>query len=517
VTARHTDLPPAQRFREPFGKVVTLWLPRRFLTPFGVRLKDFIEDVNQKIRQRGMVLSNGELLATPLANVVESALVEPSFTAVDGHMLPQGCKHVGDYEVVYERGAEAPDSVPFAVPPIRDWHQPQKDFFGLENPYQMGEDAGDYTWSHVMTCVHESYLSPAERIVAVVDGTTDARHFYCPCHNAEVVYTTRKRVVCMGCGATHLVLRDALQIRPTRLLTVEEWIAYFDDSGSKRDEEVQLAVVDFCDLENAPAIWSTEPWEEAKSEFIFFARSSPDEIADEIRRTGGDPSILLEAGWTPVKTPLPPAHQLAANSISVDLVENACHALREGVRSFLAARSDSDCLVNAIPQLFRAVELFLKAKLRDVDTSALDDYPNNPAMLRRLAARHVRVSPDELETVREMRRLRNDLQHGPARFNYRTGLSVSRRAIIFIDRFAQAELGLWMGEFVEAGDWFQLLRIPEIAGTADRVLETTLEHVQTFPDATVALCSRCGKNAVIRPDSWSGASCVYCGHIPVKK
>src|SRR5262249_26371153 len=162
--------------------------------------------------------------------------------------------------------------------------------------------------------------------------------------------------------------------------------------------------------------------------------------------------IFLEAGWTAMPTSPPPAHQVAVDSIDIDLVENASHAMREGVSAFLGARNDSGQLVNAIPQMFRAVELLLKARLQDLDTHALDDHPNNPTVLDRLAANGIAITSDESAALIRLRRMRNDLQHGTARFNHRTGLAVSRRAIVFLDRFSHVELGLWIGDAIPPKD-----------------------------------------------------------------
>jgi hypothetical protein len=49
----------------------------------------------------------------------------------------------------------------------------------------------------------------------------------------------------------------------------------------------------------------------------------------------------------------------------------------------------------------------------------LQDQPNNPAVLTRLAAIGVTLSPDEADTVRRLRKLRNNLQHSSARFSHR--------------------------------------------------------------------------------------------------
>src|SRR5258708_5608795 len=108
--------------------------------------------------------------------------------------------------------------------------------------------------------------------------------------------------------------------------------------------------------------------------------------------------------------PPPPAHQVADDSVEVDLVENAGYALAEGVSSYLAAQNVSARLVNAIPQLFRATELLLKAKLQTLDPHALKDRPDNPTVLKRLSARGESLQPEELTCLQRLRRMRNNLQ-----------------------------------------------------------------------------------------------------------
>jgi hypothetical protein len=503
---------PHGHIPSPFAKVITLWIPRRFLIAGGVDLKSFLADVNDTIVRRGLVLWDGQVLTTPITDGIVEGVLRPDIVQCDGQPFIKPIRSGEHTEVIYERGAEGAG---FDVPPRRDWHGPQRDFFGLDNPYQMAEDGPEYTWSHVTTRIIGPYLSPDEQIAALIHGERDQYYFYCPCHQAEVVYTTRHRLVCMGCGATHVVLRDPLPVYPKRLLTPEEWVQFFDQNGSRTDEEIGISVVDFQDVENANTIWTTNQWEEAKHRFVFFARSSPQEIADATRGTEADPSIFLEAGWTQVDTPPPPAHQIADDSIDVDLVENAAHSLRDGVASFLRARKNSERLVTAIPQFFRAVELMLKAKLHDLDAHGLDDHPNNPTVLERLAARGILVTKDEGSMVGRLRRLRNDLQHGAAKFNHRTGLTVSRKSIVFLDRFANAELGLWIGDALPADDWYQLLAIAEIASTAEAVVKGRLGEARRWPAAAISSCTRCQRETMVRPDPRTGASCIFCGHVSI--
>jgi len=63
--------------------------------------------------------------------------------------------------------------------------------------------------------------------------------------NGAIIDTTRNRLLCMSCGATHGVLREPLALNMRQLLTAEEWIDFFDDKGSRHHEEVDLAMLDF--------------------------------------------------------------------------------------------------------------------------------------------------------------------------------------------------------------------------------------------------------------------------------
>jgi hypothetical protein len=156
----------------------------------------------------------------------------------------------------------------------------------------------------------------------------------------------------------------------------------------------------------------------------------------------------------------------------------------------------------------------LKSRLVQLDASALGDQPNNPTVLKRLVAANVSLEQAESETIARLRRLRNDLQHGTAKFNYRRGLAVSRATLIFIDRFASRELALWIGDVVTIEVWKQILRVPEIAATAERIVEERLVEVRRNPSASIEACTQCGKSTFVRLDPRSGASCLYCRRIP---
>jgi hypothetical protein len=474
----------ASQTTSPLTKVVALWAPRQFLTSTGIDVKGLLSDVNRKVEQRGFILWDGQILVHPIS---ATEWLDEIFE--------------GDH--------------PFEPIAKRQWESEQKAYFGLENPYQMCEDRAIYTQSHIVARVPDSYLAPTERIAAILHGEKDEYYFYCTCHQADVVYTTHRRLLCMGCGALHVVLREPVLIPPKQLLSTQDWIDLFDDGGTRRDEPVDLSILDFQDVENSETIWTTEQWADAKHRFIFFARSSPEVIEEAIRGTEADASIFLEAGFRLAATSPPPAHQIAPDSVDISLIENASHCLEDGVSSYLESRKRSSELVSAVPLIYRAIELLLKARLEELDPAGLSDHPNNPTVILRLAAAGVCLPEDERGHINQLRRMRNSLQHGTASLNHRQGLTMCRNALLFVDRFVSDELGLWLGDALAPDDWYQLLAIPQINQRAERNIGPRLDAIGKDPNASIARCERCKRDTVVRPHPKTGSSCIFCGHIPV--
>jgi hypothetical protein len=93
--------------------------------------------------------------------------------------------------------------------PLLAWDTPQRDYFsrllGVRDPFQYAEVPGPYDRFCVGAWVPQAYLSRDERVLALVHGTRDNCCHCCPCHSAEVVYTSAQRLVCMRCGKMHCV------------------------------------------------------------------------------------------------------------------------------------------------------------------------------------------------------------------------------------------------------------------------------------------------------------------------
>src|SRR6266511_237392 len=479
---RHLRLPSR------FVRSLTFWAPSRFVSSSGVDVDAMLADLDETILARGMVLYDRQIITLPIRD--NAAGVE----TVD----------------------EPPHSqeVHFEVPPRCEWADPQRGYFGLDHPYQMADDNDPFTWSHLVVHLNEPFLRDGELIAGLIHGVEDHRYLYCTCHFATVVYTTRHRLICISCGATHLVLAEPLRFTRLRLLTANEWLDFFDDNGVRRHEEVDLATIDFRQVENARQIWRTDQWEAAAHELIFFARSTPEEIEEAIRGTEADPSILLEAGFKPVEMTPPPAFHIRPNSVDVDLLENATQALREGVRDFNSSYVQPYKLANAVLDLFRCVELILKARLEIADATQLRDKPNNPTVLDRLSGAGVAINSDETTTIAQLRRLRNHLQHGTSAFNLRSGLALCRRAVVFIDRFVNDELGVWIGDVISTDDWQKLLNIQEVAFTAEAIVAARILPFRANPESNITVCRRCAHETLLRTHPSTGASCMYCRHVP---
>jgi hypothetical protein len=488
-------LPPGvwhARLRVPKGrqtkwrKAATFWIPRRYISGDDVDIKAVIDDVDGKLEARGMIHADGQILRSPLGN------------AGSIYLCFEG-------DAIYE------------APSRRFWGGLQREYFGLRDPYQMGEEPDAYSQSRIHASIPEPYLDNGEEIVGLLHGGKDRRCFECPCHYASVVYTTKRRLVCMSCGATHAVLEEPLLDEVVGALTADEWSELFDDDGSQRDAEVELAIVGFQDVEHRQFIWSTSQWQESASDFVLFARSGADEIGAAIRGTEIDPSALEEAGWKPMETSPPPAFHLVDGLVDVDLMQNAEHAFVAGVGAYLASFSRPRQLLSAIPDLFRAIELILKARLEEVDSGALLSQPNNPKVLALLEKEGVEITTSQTGAIVSLRRLRNNLQHSGARFNHREGLRACRGGIVFMDQFLRSEFRIWIGDALPPESRQGLLDLPEIAETGRRVVAQRLVAIRKGTKATIEPCPRCGEASLVQLDSSTGASCMYCLHVPLNE
>lgn len=427
-----------------------------------------------------------------------------SFVVPDGQILRQEIhpSQVGDFFSYDEAEAE--------LTPRREWTSEHAAYFGYENPFQVGDGAETYGIASVMVDIPEPFLGAEEEILAIVHAERDGRYYYCSCHEAQVVYTSERRVVCMFCGALHCVLRDPIPILDAMELTSAQWFALFSEDSAFLDEEVRIRTVDFQDIEQADRLWETDRYVEAARDVTFFARATPEEF-ERYRGSVITPGVLVEAGFEHEPTPPPPVAQVG-HAIELDLLENAATSLRSGASAFVRSRADIGEIKQAVLALFHALELILKARLSDLTPSALGTQPNNPQVITQLQVGGVALTDDEVEIITSLRRLRNAVQHGEAEIEYRSTRRLLRSTIDFLDRFTVDELGLWIGDVIDSSDWWTLLRIPTVRARAHKHargvladLDPTKRHLST--------CPRCGEDTLVAT-SMHGSYCSYCRHRP---
>ena len=194
---------------------------RRELVEEDQPLDVIIEDLNQIIRERSsIVLADGQFLTRPISP---------------------------DWEIA--RYFDDETSTPYDHP-LQPWTAARRDYFeglwGIRNPYQYAEDPDAFDQFCMGVLVPGSWLVEGERILALADADRDGRHLWCrSCHHAEIVYTSRQRLVCMRCGCLHCVLSRPLPRRFRTSLTAEQWWNAFDSSGELSDDSLALDVVDY--------------------------------------------------------------------------------------------------------------------------------------------------------------------------------------------------------------------------------------------------------------------------------
>ena len=318
-----------------FIKVVGFWAPRRWLTSETMDVDGLVAEIEEIVRTRGLVAYDGQVITSLRPRRAWEAYFEP--VSIDA---------LRD------------------IPERRHWGPEQHAFFGVEQPYQMADDEGPFTYSSIATEIADPYLTPGELIAGVVHGSRERCPFTCPCHYAHVVYTTRHRLVCMSCGATHLVLREPVLTAFQQTIAPEEWDELFGAEGSRHHEPLDLAIVDVQDIESAaPFVWSTNQWDEALNDYVLRARATPEEFDERFAGPRLDASILLEDGWHPVPEPPDPAFQIMDDSVDVDMMDSAGHALAAGASAYLAAYLHPERLIDAVKDLFQSIELLLKVRL----------------------------------------------------------------------------------------------------------------------------------------------------------
>jgi len=468
------DIPPTRD--EPIGLA---WVQGE------IALEEAIDSINRRIQEReGFVLGDGQILTNTISI---SDVLDYGINRIDINGICQFSR--------------------------REWGVKQKEYFKIENPYQLSEDNGKYSYGWILTDSHENYLQESERILALLHGENDQRRpFYCTCHYAQVVFTSNQRFVCMMCGMLHCVLEKTFNRRFVHSMTAEEWFDYFDQEGARQEKEIDLEIIDFQDVENLPKIWTTDQFEESVNELVFFARSSKEEL-DQYYKTSGNPEALIEAGFSLEPQVPEPIFQIAKSKHSVDRVANALSSFVEGVLAYQKGKTQPIYIKFATLHLFHAIDILLKICLEQTDPSVLGNNANNPTIIKLIQNKGIHLSAEEYEMINSLRRLRNAFQHDKASYNYRSALSLLQKSMIFVDRFTVEELDIWLAEEIGEEAWQILLKIEPIRINAEKIANEVLELVRSESDDEISFCPICKRKTLVSKAN-TGSLCIYCRHRP---
>lgn len=454
---------------------------RRELVEAKAPLADLVEDVNEKVRRHGgIILANRQFLRRPIS--------------MDWHVEA----YLDDYT-----------SSPFEQPE-REWSDAQKRYFGdlwgLTDPYQYARERDQYDQFCIGALDPTPYLVPRETILALVETVADYWSVDCPCHVAQVVYTSRHRVICMGCGYLYCVLAEPIGRSFGPGIENEVWENAFDATGELVDDSIEIPILDYREVENAKLIWTTDVWDEVSWVINLYARGDEEEI-EHYRRGFPQVDDLIAAGWQHVPTPPSASAQLSHDGYAVDIGENSAAAFKIAASAFARSRTDPDALREAVLSAFQATELILKMRLEAIDPTALS--ANNPTVIERLVEANVAIDAQEQAAIAALRSLRNKLQHGAAAFGYRSTRRLLRATFAFLDRFTIAELDYWIGHVCDREGWSALLQLPSIQENADRISQDIAARALSDPVVEVAHCDACKRQSVIMFNEVVG-HCLYC-------
>jgi hypothetical protein len=476
---------PAERLRPPQSLLAYVHV-RRDLVERAADIQVMLDDINERIDRRGgILLSDRQILIVP---------IQPTWGLQTYFTADQSC--------------------PVEHPALA-WGQQQREYFsalyGVSDPFQYAEEPYPYRDFCISARVPTPYLRSGERALALVDATRDGHYFYCPCHYAEVVYTSAHRVVCMSCGQMHCVLATPLARDFGTGLTNDEWEKAFDADAVLVDDQVDIPLVEYQELFAAPKLWNTAAWEAASAEIEFFARGDPAEIA-RYRASQGSIEDLMDAGFVPMPEPPPPSAQLGDAHYGVDIAQNAAAALNAGAAGYARSRTEPEALRPAVLSLFQAIELLLKICLDDRDHACGAIGMDNPSVLKGLARTGVSFDSNAMATITALRQLRNKLQHDGTRYGYRDTRTLLSRALVLLDDFTRNQLGWWIGDIAEQPGWDTMLALQPVQEHAQVEAQKRIDRA-VADGAQTEQCPHCERLSVLRKPGYAGL-CVYCRRVP---
>ncbi|MEJ2746239.1 MAG: hypothetical protein P8123_11245 [bacterium] len=199
-----------------------------------------------------------------------------------------------------------------------------------------------------------------------------------------------------------------------------------------------------------------------------------------------------------------------------DLLANAQDSLAHAINHIVEDKTPSKWKI-AVREVVHVIELMLKERLRQthpaflwVKVEHLNDPDKNTVTLDEAQIRldkicHVRLPPDDNNTLTMCKKLRNQIEHFEFQLNEAEARPIVARLVSFIFSFTKQHLAVdWEDEFRRDDRWKALLEIEEFVEARVKVIQEHLERDST----STTECPACYAPVF----NLEAEECELCGH-----
>lgn len=209
------------------------------------------------------------------------------------------------------------------------------------------------------------------------------------------------------------------------------------------------------------------------------------------------------------------------SQLEFNLYENAIDSIKHAIEHYTSDPTETRRYKYAILHLSQGVTLLLKERLsrehrhfiyKNVSNSEGVTVDVNMAIARLSSIAKVDLG-DAKETVRELARLRNNIEHYDVSLPKQQADSVIGRVVPFLASFVRDELGREFQQEIGQQTWDELLRIQEylVQAIKDAKQKITREKQRAF------YCNRCQENTAMETEDGTSSCLVCLTELPFKR
>ncbi len=211
-----------------------------------------------------------------------------------------------------------------------------------------------------------------------------------------------------------------------------------------------------------------------------------------------------------------------------DLEANAEDSLSHGVDHFIEAQESGDPshLKYTILHTFHATELYLKARLAKAHPSLIFQKPEEAhkhdpktvdfdTLIGRLAAASVQLDEEEHEDLKQLRIVRNRIEHHKISFSLEQAQNYVGKAMRFLEQFLEEELSISLKDNLDKDKYIALQKA--VYSYEERLERAKESANETGPvdydgsDWNLLECPECGEETLSpTPEKDGDCRCYFC-------